>query len=96
MRDVIGESFLPGVPLASGCFMLARTHLFIQARGFDPRYFMYFEDYDLSLRIGRVAYVPQARIVHHGGNASAKGLRHRAWFLASAWRFFSRHGWRIV
>lgn len=96
MRDLVGEEFLPGVQLASGAFMLLRTAAFIRAGGFDGRYFMYFEDYDLSIRVGGVAYVPKARIVHHGGHASRKGLRHVAWFVASAWRFFSRHGWRIV
>jgi GT2 family glycosyltransferase len=99
MRDVIGDRFVPGVPLASGCFMLARTPLLTRVGGFDPRFFMYFEDYDLSLRVGResqVAYVPRARIVHHGGDASRKGVRHVAWFMRSAWRFFARHGWRFA
>lgn len=99
MRDVIGESFVGDVPLASGCFMLARTALLERVGGFDPGFFMYFEDYDLSLRVGRearVAYVPRARIVHHGGEAARKGLRHIAWFVRSAWRFFARHGWRIA
>jgi hypothetical protein len=60
---------------------------------------MYFEDYDLSMRMGReavVAYVPQARIVHHGGEAARKGWRHVGWFVASAWRFFARHGWKLA
>ena len=99
MRDVIGERFVAQVPLASGCFMLVRTPLFAKLGGFDPRFFMYFEDYDLSLRVGReakVAYVPQARILHHGGEASRKGWRHVAWFVSSAWRFFARHGWKLA
>jgi GT2 family glycosyltransferase len=99
MRDVIADRFVASVPLASGCFMLARTPLLLKLGGFDPRFFMYFEDYDLSLRMGRhaaVAYVPGARIVHHGGEASRKGPRHVAWFLRSAWRFFSTHGWKIA
>ena len=98
MRDLVGEAVLTGVPLASGCFMLMRTQLFTRLGGFDPRYFMYFEDYDLSVRAGRetgLAYVPQARVTHHGGEAARKGLRHVGWFIASAWRFFSRHGWRL-
>lgn len=97
MRDVIGDDFMKGIPLASGCFLFARTQLLRAVGGFDPDYFMYFEDYDLSLRAGRraaIAYVPQARIVHHGGDASRKGLRHVLWFLRSAARFFARHGWR--
>jgi GT2 family glycosyltransferase len=99
MRDAIGEAFVKGVPLASGCFMLVRTALLARLGGFDPRYFMYFEDYDLSLRMAReaaVAYEPRARIVHHGGEAARKGWRHVGWFARSAWRFFARHGWKIV
>jgi len=98
MRDVVCDRFVASVPLASGCFMLARTALLLKLGGFDPRFFMYFEDYDLSLRMGRhaaVAFVPGARIVHHGGEASRKGLRHVAWFARSAWHFFSTHGWKI-
>jgi GT2 family glycosyltransferase len=99
MRDVIGERFVERVPLASGCFMLVRTALFTRLGGFDPRFFMYFEDYDLSVRLSReaaIAYVPEARIVHHGGEASRKGWRHVAWFVTSAWRFFARHGWKFA
>jgi GT2 family glycosyltransferase len=64
--------------------------------GFDPRYFLYFEDFDLSLRLSKVApiaYVPAVRIVHHGGHAAAKGFAHIRWFATSARRFFSMHGW---
>ena len=99
MRDVVADRFLAGVPLASGCFMVARTSLLRELGGFDSRYFMYFEDYDLSLRMGRragIAYVPDARIVHHGGEAARKGPRHVAWFVRSAWRFFSIHGWKLA
>ena len=99
MRDLPPEEPFAPVALASGCFMLLRTPLFARLGGFDPRFFMYFEDYDLSLRAGReatVAYVPSARIVHHGGEASRKGPRHVAWFLRSAWRFFATHGWKIA
>ncbi len=99
MRDLIADRFVPGIPLASGCFMLIRTPLFRKLSGFDPGYFMYFEDFDLSLRAGResaIAYEPAARIVHHGGEAGRKGLRHVAWFVRSAARYFSTHGWKIA
>ncbi len=99
MRELVEAQQMAPVPLASGCFMLLRTAIFRRLDGFDPRYFLYFEDYDLSLRVGRqaaVAYVPQARIVHHGGEAARKGPRHVAWFVRSAWRFFATHGWKIA
>ncbi|HET9471978.1 MAG TPA: glycosyltransferase family 2 protein [Usitatibacter sp.] len=99
MRDVVAAQAVADVPLASGCFMLMRTALFRRVGGFDPAYFLYFEDYDLSLRLRReagIAFVPGARIVHHGGEAARKGPRHVAWFVRSAWRFFSTHGWKIA
>ena len=99
MRDIPQDEPYAPVPLASGCFMLMRTSLFVRLGGFDPRFFMYFEDYDLSLRAGReaaVAFVPAARIVHHGGEASRKGMRHVGLFLRSAARFFSKHGWKLA
>jgi GT2 family glycosyltransferase len=89
------------VPLASGCCMLARGPALRACGGFDERYFMYFEDYDLSLRLGSqgsVMHCPSARIVHEGGGAARKGLRHLAWFARSATRFWRSHGfrWRSV
>ena len=99
MRDTIADRYVEGVPLASGCFMLVRTAALRATGGFDPRYFMYFEDYDLTLRLasrGTVAYEPSVRIVHHGGEAARKGWRHVGWFARSAWRFFSRHGWKLA
>ena len=98
MRELPADRVTAPIPLASGCFLLVRTDIFRRLGGFDPRFFMYFEDYDLSLRIGRearIAYAPQARIAHHGGEASRKGLRHIAWFTRSAWRFFALHGWNL-
>jgi len=65
--------------------------------GFADAFFLYFEDFDLSLRAaaaGRLAYVPSVRIVHHGGHAARKGLRHVFLFVGSAMTFFGRHGWR--
>lgn len=98
MRDVIGDSVFRGHFLTSGCFMFGRTAILQRIGGFDPGYFMYFEDYDLSLSLGRYAesaYVPAVRIVHYGGDASGKGLRHVLMYLRSAFTFYSRHGWRL-
>ncbi|KVN58787.1 glycosyl transferase [Burkholderia ubonensis] len=98
MRDVIGDaSVVWEPPIVSGCFMLFRTGVLKRLGGFDPRYFLYFEDYDLSLRtheFARVAYVPAMRVLHHGGGASRKGGAHIRMFAASAFRFFNRFGWR--
>lgn len=100
MRDVINECdavFDP--PIISGCYMLYRTKLLKMLNGFDARYFLYFEDYDLSLRThryARIAYVPQVRVSHHGGGAARKGHAHIRMFVASAIKFYNRFGWKLV
>ena len=84
-------------PIASGCFMLCQRAVLQQIGGFSPDYFLYFEDFDLSLRLAKVTrlvYVPTVRIVHLGGHAARKGLRHIAWFIRAAALFFNRYGWR--
>ncbi len=98
MTDLPPDSVAEGVPIASGAFMFCRGDALRRIGGFDPGFFMYFEDYDLSLRLGtaggRIDWAPAVRIRHFGGNAARKGLRHLYWFARSAVRFFNRHGWR--
>lgn len=87
------------ITLASGCFMLCRTDTLKKVNGFDERYFLYFEDYDLSLRVknyGAIVELPQARITHYGGHTAQRDLRRVAHFVRSGVRFFNRYGWRIV
>jgi len=93
------ESKFSEVELLSGCCMLARTREIKLVGGFDDRFFLYFEDFDLSIRmreVGRVVFVPASTIVHFGGNSAAKGLKHIKFFFQSAARFFHKHGWKIV
>lgn len=97
LRDRLAQPRLTEVPLLSGCFMLLRAAHARRIGGFDTSYFLYFEDYDLCMRlreVGSLVYAPQVSIVHYGGNAAAKGWRHRRWFLRSALRFFNSYGWR--
>jgi hypothetical protein len=98
LRDRISDGVVWDIPVVSGCFMLCRRSMLIQIAGFCPAYFLYFEDYDLSLRIAnvaRIAYVPKVHITHFGGNAARKGFRHIIFFIRSAVIFFNRHGWKV-
>mgnify|MGYP002513847703 CR=1 FL=1 len=52
---------------ATGCFMFIRTELFKKIGGFDKRYFMYFEDSDLTRAVNRnsrTVYYPGATVYH--------------------------------
>jgi len=98
MRDLPDDSPTSPIPIASGCFMLCRRQPLAAIGGFSPEYFLYFEDFDLSLRFARqaaIAYVPAVRIRHAGGDAAGKGWAHRRMFIRSGVTFFRRHGWRL-
>ena len=85
------------VEIASGCCMLLRAELLQRLGGFDEEYFLYFEDFDLSMRLRQfatIACVPAMRVIHDGGQAARKGWWHVRQFAAAGWRFFHRHGWR--
>ncbi|WP_433265308.1 glycosyltransferase family 2 protein [Actinosynnema sp. CS-041913] len=81
----------------SGSCLLLRREAFDSVDGFDPRYFMYFEDVDLGDRIGRAGwlnvYVPEAEVVHIGGHSTARAsTRMLAAHHSSAYRYLAdRH-----
>ncbi len=98
MHDLSEDEPSDNIPIVSGCFMLCRSAALKSINGFDEGYFLYFEDFDLSLRIaklGKLAYVPAMRIKHAGGHAARKGGAHIGMFVRSAMRFFNTHGWRF-
>jgi hypothetical protein len=95
--DPASEKPVPGIPVLSGCCLLVRRRAIDATGGFDPKFFLYFEDFDWSVRLNKVAqsvYLPSFRAVHHGGGAARKGMKHVGWFVKSAVRFYRKHGWR--
>lgn len=55
------------VEFCSGCFMFVRTSALHQVGGFDERYFLYFEDADLTRELrkeGRAVYNPNIKVIH--------------------------------
>ncbi|MEU4741501.1 glycosyltransferase family 2 protein [Actinosynnema sp. NPDC023658] len=81
----------------SGSCLLMRREAFDSVDGFDPRYFMYFEDVDLGDRLGRAGwlnvYVPEAEVVHIGGHSTRRASeRMLAAHHSSAYRYLAdRH-----
>ncbi|WP_317931764.1 glycosyltransferase family 2 protein [Halioxenophilus sp. WMMB6] len=98
-QDLANTTQATEVELCSGCFLLASVECWLKLQGFDDQYFMYFEDFDLSLRAldagFRNVYLPSAVVYHQGGYTGRKNWLHKKWFIASAWQFFSRHGFRV-
>ncbi len=86
----------PDVLIASGCFMFLRRQHFNAVGGFSENFFLYFEDFDLSIKLremGDLVYVPDVKIIHYGGQAAKKGMNHIILFGRSMVSFFNKHGW---
>ncbi len=82
---------------ATGCFMLIRTSLFKEIGGFDERYFMYFEDCDLSREVtkrSRLVYYPEAVVCHEWGRESKKNNKLRIIQIKSMISYFNKWGWK--
>ena len=63
---------------------------------FDPRFFMYWEDADLNMRIRQAGFLilgaADARVEHHAGTSSAAiPVQRYLWHLASEDRFIHKH-----
>jgi GT2 family glycosyltransferase len=97
MRDV-GYTHSCGVPFVSGAFMFCRTEVLKAVAGFDERYFLYFEDADLSRKVQehgyRTVYYPNVFVTH-----AWERLAHKTWlgtwlFLKSAYKYFRKWGFK--
>lgn len=84
------------IPIMSGCFLMLRTAVLKQVKGFDLRYFMYLEDVDLCRRIGEVSrllYFPDVEIVHNYGKGSYTNIKLLLYHSMSAIKYFNKWGW---
>lgn len=82
------------VPAITAAVALFRTEALRSVNGFDESFFMYFEDADLSLRLGaegwKLAVVRSAEATHMVG-ASSKRRNALKWELESSIRMFRRY-----
>lgn len=94
-----GYDSITEVPFLSGSFMLIRKDLLRTEPLFDDRFFMYFEDADLTRRIGKygkVIYFPEAVITHHWARFAHTKIKFMLIFMQSAIRYFNKWGWKLV
>ena len=83
----------------AGMFLLLSSGTFRAIGGFDERYFMYCEDFDLCARLRlegwRFEVAEQAVVVHMAQRASHRSRRHLLWHVASLARMWlSATFWR--
>lgn len=83
----------PVVPVwLPGAFLLLRAEAFERVGGFDERFFLYAEDFDLCARLrlagGRLRYVPQVRVSHAAQRSSHVRWRYLRWHATSLLRLW--------
>jgi len=84
--------------LSAAC-LLCRRSAFEAAGGFDERFFLYFEDIDLCVRLraagGRLFFVPAARVFHEGGaTTGTRPAACRFEYRKSQMTFYRKHASR--
>jgi GT2 family glycosyltransferase len=85
------------VPFISGAFMLFRRDVLDRVKGFDSRYFLYFEDADICREVQKIgfrtSYYARANIVHLWKRASHRDIRITFIFVLNMIRYFNKWGW---
>lgn len=85
------------VEFATGCFLLIRTDVFLKLKGFDPRFFLYQEDSDLSRRVleqrlGSIVYHPGMTVTHRWARENTRTFKGRMRQVRSIIKYFLKWG----
>ncbi len=93
----IGQPFF----WVAGMFMAIPSAVYREIGGFDERYFLYCEDYDISARIYlrgyRLEIRDDVRVIHDGQRQSRKTGKYLRWHLQSLFRVWtSAPFWRVA
>lgn len=80
----------------SGCFSVMRMDAFRKCGIYDERFFLYFEDTDLTRRIHReykTLYFPMVSVFHIYGHGASQNPLLFFVFLGSLIKYFNKWGW---
>ncbi|MEJ7556720.1 MAG: glycosyltransferase family 2 protein [Pedobacter sp.] len=78
-----------------GADMFIPAKVFSNVGAFDPKYFMYYEESDLQLRIDTLGYsrkvIPEPKIIHLEGRSLNHSIKKMLIVRESAFRFFKKN-----
>ena len=81
------------IDFCSGCFIMIRTDIFKKLNGFDERFFMYFEDADLTRRaqnFGKTMLNPNFCATHTWERTSSKKFKYLCIHINSMIKYFKK------
>ena len=86
------------VGFCSGCFFVMRSEVYQKMGGFDPRYFVYVEDADITrqaLQYGRAVYLPLVSVYHAWHRDANKKLKNFLMQLGSMFKYWRKWGFKL-
>ncbi|WHR50802.1 glycosyltransferase family 2 protein [Vibrio furnissii] len=80
---------------AAGSFLFFKAKCYESLKGFDEKYFMYFEDADICTRANlagyNVMYFPEIKAIHFASHQNRKLFsKHFIWYWSSSFRYHLR------
>lgn len=95
MRDCDYDKPIHPLEYPTGCFMFFRTAPLQAIGGFDPDFFLHYEDADIGrrmLKVARVFYVPNVRVTHRWARDTHRSLRAMFRTARSGWLYWRKWG----
>ena len=92
----IPRSTVYNAPILSGCFTVVNVKALETVGLYDDRYFMYFEDFDLSRRVHyhyKTIYFPLVSVYHGYAGDANRNFKLFMIFIKSAFHYFNKWGW---
>ncbi|MDO4567294.1 MAG: glycosyltransferase family 2 protein [Oscillospiraceae bacterium] len=86
------------IQFATGCFSMIRSDIFKRLGGYDERFFLYFEDMDITRRVNqtsRAVYYPYSSVVHAWDRAYSHKPKYFAIVVASMFKYFAKWGFQL-
>jgi len=92
----ISQDKVYNAPILSGCFTLLNLNAIKEVGMYDDKYFMYFEDWDLSRRMHekyKTLYYPKVAVFHGYESGANKSIKLFKIYINSAIHYFNKWGW---
>lgn len=84
---------------ATGSFMVFRTDIYKELKGFDDAFFMYLEDADITRRVNQISkaiFYPEARVIHAWERSGHKSFKFAKITVQSMIVYFNKWGWKLI
>lgn len=94
-----GYNKIMSIEYASGSFMVFRTDVYKEIKGFDDSFFMYLEDADITRRVNQISkaiFYPEARVIHAWERSGHKSIKFAKITVQSMIIYFNKWGWKLL